>query len=574
MRRTLRVLAPIAVIAAIALWATLPAAPLPVRLDESESLRRRTEWRGAYHVHSDRSDGTGTIDEIARAAADAGLDFVVLTDHGDATRTPEPPSYRSAVLIIDAVEVSTTEGHYVVLGLDRPAPYRLGGPAAAVVDDVRWLGGFGLAAHPDSPRRSLSWRDRTAPVDGLEWFNADSAWRDEPRGRLAFRLLAYPFRPGGTVASLFDRPVDALGWWDATLASGRATVTLAALDAHARLGMRGTDDEEGLGGAALEVPSYREMFGIATNRVWLGANVTGDAARDATLVVDAIRAGHAYSVIDPFARPGFLRASLLANGRRVQFGDRVRPGERLDGRVEIDGPAGAEIRLLHNGTVVERSSGPSLAVSQVLSAGSYRVEVHVPASGDRRAGMPWMVTNALTAWPSDDTAPGAGAGNGVALDAGAPPAVDLAACRPEADVDSSATWTRDETGAYEFRYELSRSPSPFAAVACPLPLVDGGTGALILEARAEPVMRVLTQVRAPAADRDLRWGSSVRLEAAASRQAVGRAQLLPVGREAASAHVAHADTLLLVIDRRHAPAGAVGRVTVTRVAASRTPAAP
>ncbi len=572
MRRTLRVLAPLALVGAIALWATLPAAPLPIRLDESESLRRRTEWRGAYHVHSDRSDGTGTIDEIARAAADAGLDFVILTDHGDATRTPEPPSYRSAVLIIDAVEVSSTEGHYVVLGLDRPAPYRLGGPAAAVVEDVRWLGGFGLAAHPDSPRRSLSWRDRAAPVDGLEWFNADSAWRDEPRGRLAFRLLAYPFRPGGTVASLFDRPADALGWWDATLASGRAVVTLAALDAHARLGMRGTDDEEGLGGAALEVPSYREMFGIATNRVWLGSTVTGDAARDATLVVDAIRAGHVYSAIDPFARPGFLRASLVAGGRRVQFGDRVRPGVRLDGRVEIDGPAGAEIRLLHNGLVVERSRGPSLAVSLELSAGSYRVEVHVPASADRRAGMPWIVTNALVAWPSDDNAQGAGAG--IAPDAAALSAVDLATCRPEADVDSSAAWTRNETGAYEFRYELSRSTSPFAAVACPLPAADGETGGLILEARAEPVMRVLTQVRAPAADRDLRWGSSVRLEAAASRHAAPRSALVPVGREAASANVAHADTLLLVIDRRHAPAGAVGRVIVNGIAATRTPAAP
>ena len=42
--------------------------------------------RGAYHVHSRASDGTGTIEDIAAAAGRAGLRFVVLTDHGDAYR--------------------------------------------------------------------------------------------------------------------------------------------------------------------------------------------------------------------------------------------------------------------------------------------------------------------------------------------------------------------------------------------------------------------------------------------------------------------------------------------------------
>ena len=41
--------------------------------------------RGAYHVHSSRSDGTGTVDEIAAAAARAGLQFVIITDHGNGT---------------------------------------------------------------------------------------------------------------------------------------------------------------------------------------------------------------------------------------------------------------------------------------------------------------------------------------------------------------------------------------------------------------------------------------------------------------------------------------------------------
>ena len=62
------------------------------------------------------------------AAARAGLKFVVFTDHGDATATPEPPAYRSGVLCLDAVEISTAGGHYIALDMPT-APYPLGGEA-------------------------------------------------------------------------------------------------------------------------------------------------------------------------------------------------------------------------------------------------------------------------------------------------------------------------------------------------------------------------------------------------------------------------------------------------------------
>src|SRR5262245_55919100 len=62
---------------------------------------------GAYHVHTNRSDGTGSPDEIADAAARAGLTFVIFTDHGDATRAADAPQYRHGVLCIDAVEIAT-----------------------------------------------------------------------------------------------------------------------------------------------------------------------------------------------------------------------------------------------------------------------------------------------------------------------------------------------------------------------------------------------------------------------------------------------------------------------------------
>jgi hypothetical protein len=70
----------------------------------------------AYHVHTARSDGTGTPDAIAAAAAEAGLDAVILTDHGDGTRPTDPPRRVAGVLVVDAADISTWGGHYVALG--------------------------------------------------------------------------------------------------------------------------------------------------------------------------------------------------------------------------------------------------------------------------------------------------------------------------------------------------------------------------------------------------------------------------------------------------------------------------
>ena len=145
MRRQLRFIAIAVVIASLILLFLLPRAAADTPAPPPNVVR------GAYHIHTTRSDGSGTPDEVAAAAARAGLKFIILTDHGDGTRAPDPPSYRSGVLTLDAVELNTTHGHYGAIGLPA-APYPLAGTADAVIEDVRRLGGFGIAAHPGSPR--------------------------------------------------------------------------------------------------------------------------------------------------------------------------------------------------------------------------------------------------------------------------------------------------------------------------------------------------------------------------------------------------------------------------------------
>ncbi len=161
--------------------------PSPAALAEGEG---DGTIAGALHVHSNRSDGRRSPDEISAIAARAGLKFIVFTDHGDATRQPDPPRYLAGVLCLDGVEISTTGGHY--LAFDMPAsPYPLGGEPRDVIEDVHRLGGFGVVAHPDSPKPELRWREWTAPFDGIEIVNPDTSWRvhlREPQWQPKLRL--------------------------------------------------------------------------------------------------------------------------------------------------------------------------------------------------------------------------------------------------------------------------------------------------------------------------------------------------------------------------------------------------
>jgi hypothetical protein len=399
-----------------------PRAGQAVTDGSASTLAAPATVRGAYHIHTTLSDGAGTPDEVAAAAARAGLQFIILTDHGDATRTPMPPSYRSGVLVIDAVEISTTGGHYAALGLPEAAPYRLAGEPRDVVEDVRRLGGFGIAAHPDSPKRELQWTGWDTPFDGVEWLNEDTEWRDESSFALGGAFAHYLFRPAETLGSLVGHSRAVLDRWS-HLATQRRVVGLAAVDAHERVALgsghfsvnNGQTKNPGM--VLLRVPSYEASFRAFTLHIELPAALTGDAARDAQTVLAAIRAGHVYSTIDALAASGaagFVATSGSGSGNGGGNGNAkrtARMGDFLpfDGPVTFDAaaiaPAGATLRLLCDGQVVHESPATgrlhyqlSLQGPQHALPAACRLEVGWDQADTR---VTWMVTNPIYLRESD-----------------------------------------------------------------------------------------------------------------------------------------------------------------------------
>jgi len=515
---------------------------------------------GAYHVHSSRSDGTGSVARIASAAASAGLAFVILTDHGDATRAPDPSAYVDGVLVIDAVEVGTDRGHLVALGLREASPYPLAGHPREVVEDVHRLGGMAVISHPDSPNAGLRWRGTGVGFDGIEWLNADSEWRDERPWTLGATALRSLVRPAESVASLFSRPDRSLQRWDQALRT-RQVVGLAAADAHGGV-IAGRDEGEGRV-AILRVPSYRAMFLAMAQAVTLARPLSGDAADDAARVLDALRAGRTWSIVRALAGPAHLEfVAVDAAGVETPMGASVPDlvGSRAELRARVPQAPGARITLHHRGQVVATGQG-SLTHGAPAPPGAYRVEVSLPGTE-----VPWIVSNPIylgrAAGGEDErvrAGPAAGAGEVVPL-----PADDRWVV--EEDASSDGTVTVDD-GAVVFAYRLGGGPpsGQYAALVAP---VGHGTGydRLRFTISAEAPMRVSVQMRLPGGRDGLRWRRSVYVDRQPHTVVVRLEDLEPVGGASSQRPlVAPIQSVLFVVDTVNTLPGASGTFRVSGV---------
>jgi hypothetical protein len=354
------------IVAGVLALAAYVAFGLRVRADRAERVAPPPgEIRGAYHVHTSRSDGRGTLAEVVRAAREAGLQFVVVTDHN--VLSPEEEGYRDGVLVVEATEVSTPFGHVVALGVPRALTdeEREGDPLGAIVAH----GGAAVVAHPFHPRRPFTGWDR-GPWRGLEVVSNDTAWHavvhDRAVGKVALAALALPWDSARSILTLADSPDDELSRFDEELRKASvvpwgprpAKVLLCAADAHG-------------------YPSYRAAFEAFSMHVPVA--LSGDGARDARAVVDALVGGKGACVFDGEAPGRILR---LSRGRKPGTLEAT-PAALLRGVTSV---------LVRDGVVVPHVvvAGPNAAgvvrCEDGCGPGNYRVELW-------RGPRPWIFTN-------------------------------------------------------------------------------------------------------------------------------------------------------------------------------------
>jgi hypothetical protein len=367
-------------------------------------------------------------------------------------------------------------------------------------------------------------------VDGIEWLNADSEWRDESRATLGRAVLQYLVRPAGALATLLDRPAT-LDRWE-RLSRTRPIVALAAADAHGGIRRRGEETGAVLG--RIGIPSYEAAFGTFSNSVVLPAPLSGDAAADADAIFRALRQGQVFSTIDAAAGPGLL-----------DF--------RMDGSTIVARtPApGAELALYGAGRELQRSTGESRWESGG-APGPYRVEVRLPGLPGTPP-VPWLVSNQIFAGPIEPPP----ADDSIIVPSGS--RIAPFPWRFEKDDSSSAiVRTRPYEAELEFRLGSEEGRSPFVALATDIE--RAAFSAIDLELAANQPMRVSVQVREGERGR---WGTSMYVDPAGSARRITLSRMRrlagPVEEISDSRQLT---SILLVVDLTNAAPGQRGRLRV------------
>jgi hypothetical protein len=341
-------------------------------------------------MHTPYSDGHASHEGIARAALQAGLDFVVTTDHNvlvggiDGYRT----FGEKKVLLMVGEEIhdqsrEPQKNHLLVYETFKELSHLATDPQE-LIDAVNDAGGLAFIAHPIDPESSafnepdLSWVDWD--VDGyvgIELWNYMSEFKSHLSSIV--RALYYAYNPTYVADGPFP---EAIARWDSLLASGKRIVAIGGADAHAF--------PVSLGPLKRVLYPYNFHFRTVNTHVITNDPLSGDVEIDRKRLFSAIRQGRCFIGYDlPASTRGF-RFSAIGEEHQVIMGDRLQAGFGVT--LQIKSPSRANIRLIRNGVTIKEWENSEAAVHTATDPGAYRVEAYIYYKGRMRG---WIFSNPI-----------------------------------------------------------------------------------------------------------------------------------------------------------------------------------
>jgi len=332
------------------------------------------------------SDGDVSPPQILDAARDAGLHFVVFSEH-----PPLPPDHgdlagwHDGVLVALAPEVKAAGQHCLALDLPEDELGNFADHETALADlerlrHVQRRGGAIFVAHPKTVSKPFfhvgvpGWHDwDTDAFDGIEVWAYMHDWiRD-----LTLRNFLSHYRHPDRWITGPDPEV--LRHWD-EVGRRRHCVGIGALDNHAR-----RIPFRSWGPALLEIFPHAYGFRTVRTHVLAPEPFTGDAAADLATLGRLLRQGRCYVSYDLLADATGFAFTGERGAEVLHMGDEA----AADGPVAFraDSPVDAQMRLVRDGQPIAEAAGRQLA-AEGSEPGVYRVEA-------RLDGRPWVFTNPI-----------------------------------------------------------------------------------------------------------------------------------------------------------------------------------
>jgi len=328
-------------------------------------IRPESGWyAGDLHAHSGHSDGRALslakaatptpAHRVFDAAAAAGLDFVLLSDHNTASHwldVDRLQPYYDTLLLLHGREVTTYRGHANTVGETAFHEFRLPSPdatPAGLLATIRQSGAFVSINHPLRPD------DETCM--GCGW-NLDTA---ETIGQVqGVEVVNGALRQGS---------IDGWSFWARLLNRGHRLTAVGGSDEH-----------------TVDAPIDQNL-GTPTTVIY--ARELSEAG-----IVEGLKSGRVY-IRTESARGPALEFSAHSGGAIYRMGDTVpaTPTASVSLRVELRGAEGQVVEWIRNGDVLE---------AVPVGAGALQREV-VAADGDwytvrvrNGAGRVTLIANAI-----------------------------------------------------------------------------------------------------------------------------------------------------------------------------------
>lgn len=241
----------------------------------------QVEKRAILHVHTDASDGTGTMDHVILKALEADVDILGINDHRTLqARERGYGGWHSSLFVLAGAELEDARenSHILAYGIESL-------PATAdtheQIQEVNRQGGIAIAAHPTEapgrlPRtRSYSWTAGTEGLTGVEVWNYMSLWKKDIS---IFNAISKVKRPDADVEH--PDPAAIEFWRDV------GGCAIAGPDAHAL--------KFGRGRMGFEVFPYSVLFRRLLTHIILDRELPSDPVESESLILDALRRGSCF----------------------------------------------------------------------------------------------------------------------------------------------------------------------------------------------------------------------------------------------------------------------------------------
>jgi PHP domain len=331
-----------------------------------------TELIGAIHMHSVFSDGSGEVEDIARYAGEAGLDYILLTDHNTLRALKEGYEgwYDNTLLLVGCeINDKLNENHYLAFGINEAYSTRL--PAKEYVKRVKDAGGIGFLAHPHEKRKHMvehppyPWTDwDISDFTGIEVWNHMSEWMENLTEQNKYKSFLHPLK------SIVAPPKQTLAIWDKFNLT-RKVIGIGGVDAHAH-------KYNVLGFVEVEVFPYKVLFKSIRTHLLIEDELprkNNEKSLNTTkkIIYDALASGNSFFSNDYISDSKGFRFYAEAGKKKYQMGETVDYDGKIKLSVFVPSPK-SEIKLIRNGKLIETEEGGG-AKFDIKVPGVYRVEV-------------------------------------------------------------------------------------------------------------------------------------------------------------------------------------------------------